>query len=272
MIKQEGKLGKFPLFHPSDHLIQRSISLVMIMRYHLFQLLVLLLVTTAKSTTTRSSILRTAAANQKANKKASLHAEFDEWLKTKSIDSSKKNVDFNTNKMDATTLLEVNVDGQTSSQSSGISDLAHTISDIKEVNTFFQDCDAKCIENNINTLCVFQPDGEKLSITSMLENFANTAISQNDGGGQGGLVTAFHGLVCGFVMNGVDMLSSGFGIMKALEAKWEKMKMTVSVIKCHSLQSKILSKCSCTGILIQTYLFFNFFLYFSSLCDATCYW
>ena len=141
MIKQEGKLGKFPLFHPSDHLIQRSISLVMIMRYHLFQLLVLLLVTTAKSTTTRSSILRTAAANQKANKKASLHAEFDEWLKTKSIDSSKKNVDFNTNKMDATTLLEVNVDGQTSSQSSGISDLAHTISDIKEVNTFFQDCD-----------------------------------------------------------------------------------------------------------------------------------
>ena len=191
--------------------------------------LVLLLISVASAS--RSRTLRNAGAKKDSARIKSL---FDEWLEKRAPTAEsqhiiKNDANINGNKQ---MFVEVKADGGVLSKENTLTDklkrTLHPLSENPQVSKFFADCNDECIDHNIDTYCVFPKGDLEIDLVQMMKNFGLTAIDQS---GEGGFVTAFHGLICGFAMNAVDMLSHGFGIMTALENEWMSIKKKLSLKK-----------------------------------------
>jgi hypothetical protein len=148
----------------------------------------------------RTRTLRNAATRQSSLIFKNL---FDEWADAQhatAVEAEKMRKEAKASKKDTAMFMEVHADGNVKEGiATGVKETFKKVGKNPLVSKLFADCNKQCIERNLNRYCVFPSDGEPNDVTEIATRFAEIAVDQSD---EGGFVTAFHSVVCGFAIKG----------------------------------------------------------------------
>jgi hypothetical protein len=146
----------------------------------------------------RTRTLRNAATRQSSLIFKNL---FDEWADAQhatAVEAEKMRKEAKGSK--DTAFMEVRADGNVKEGiATGVKETFKKVGKNPLLSKLFADCNKQCIERNLNRYCVFPSDGEPNDVTEIATRFAEIAVDQSD---EGGFVTAFHSVVCGFAIKG----------------------------------------------------------------------
>ena len=146
----------------------------------------------------RTRTLRNAATRQSSLIFKNL---FDEWADAQhatAVEAEKMRKEAKGSK--DTAFMEVHADGNVKEGiATGAKETFKKVGKNPLLSKLFADCNKQCIERNLNRYCVFPSDGEPNDVTEIATRFAEIAVDQSD---EGGFVTAFHSVVCGFAIKG----------------------------------------------------------------------
>ena len=153
-------------------------------------------------TASRTRTLRNAATRQSSLIFKNL---FDEWADAQHATAVRAAVAAEKMRKEAkgskdTAFMEVRADGNVKEGiATGAKETFKKVGKNPLLSKLFADCNKQCIERNLNRYCVFPSDGEPNDVTEIATRFAEIAVDQSD---EGGFVTAFHSVVCGFAIKG----------------------------------------------------------------------